>query len=378
MDDTSDSKKSLKHPPALLPAVVFVSSTCLKERYLSYLTVDRRWWRLDTHHKLLFGVQTTVCVCVCEGDKRQVLVALHTWLFVCVCVHDHYVKISSHHRGDCQFNLLRITTTRRELFGDNSGEAGSAHSSSLCLSAGVNTGTLLLLTTHTHTHAHTHTLACRLVSMSKWTSVLHLLFRTWHQTDRGSIVLSDMSSSQQRPVWHQLDVPTEEVWSGQRGGRRSGTQREGQIAKLIFPLFSYEGFIVLQVTAFRLNILHSLWTEKETTRRAQKRDKRTQVKEKWEAVVSLFHSSSAYSQAAASLHLAPRHRPTLTLNFKLSETRSQPSLKLSKKFVWNDTVRSNLWCITNDPWTEGCEVDEVWRRQSGAFQLSSIWEELLL
>ena len=323
-----------------------------------------------------------VCVCVCEGDKRQVLVALHTWLFVCVCVcvcvHDHYVKISSHHRGDCQFNLLRITTTRRELFGDNSGEAGSAHSSSLCLSAGVNTGTLLLLTTHTHTHAHTHTLACRLVSMSKWTSVLHLLFRTWHQTDRGSIVLSDMSSSQQRPVWHQLDVPTEEVWSGQRGGRRSGTQREGQIAKLIFPLFSYEGFIVLQVTAFRLNILHSLWTEKETTRRAQKRDKRTQVKEKWEAVVSLFHSSSAYSQAAASLHLAPRHRPTLTLNFKLSETRSQPSLKLSKKFVWNDTVRSNLWCITNDPWTEGCEVDEVWRRQSGAFQLSSIWEELLL
>ena len=72
--------------PVLPPAVMFVSSTFLKERYLSYLTENRRWWRLDTHRKVLFGVQTTVCVCVCEGDKRQVLVALHTWLCVCVCV----------------------------------------------------------------------------------------------------------------------------------------------------------------------------------------------------------------------------------------------------------------------------------------------------
>lgn len=62
----------------------------------------------------------------------------------------------------------------------------------------------------------------------------------------------------------------------QRGGWRSGRQREGQITKPIFHLFSYEGSIALQVTAFRLNILHfpkviSLMRERKKSRHGELR-----------------------------------------------------------------------------------------------------------
>lgn len=86
----------------------------------------------------------------CMWDSRRCC------LNVCVCVfvYDHLMKITKAH---CHCNLLCITTTISELFGDNSEGAGTAHFSSTChISAAASA---LLLLTYTHTRKHTQKLA---------------------------------------------------------------------------------------------------------------------------------------------------------------------------------------------------------------------------
>lgn len=97
----------------------------------------------------------------CMWDSRRCC------LNVCVCVfvYDHLMKITKAH---CHCNLLCITTTISELFGDNSEGAGTAHFSSTCHISAAASALLLLTTTHTQAHTETGLRARKSSAAASW------------------------------------------------------------------------------------------------------------------------------------------------------------------------------------------------------------------